>query len=191
VETNWCARTRGCAVCEVVILDGPGGPTSVTGECSMAARTGGRIPQDRSAGEADLSAEHPETGQEPWIPPSHVDPGRSSHHRRAPTQGAPPAVRLTGRQEQSGDRRSGPRSGHLRVAASARPSKPGRRDHANLAPKRRTRPGSSAGGLRRGPERRFRSPPQSGAPSVASGGGRGGTPHGGGHVPGGGERTSG
>jgi ribonuclease P protein component len=48
-------------------------------------------------GEADVPAEQPKASQEPRVPPSHVDPGRTGDHQGAPPEEASPGVRLTQR----------------------------------------------------------------------------------------------
>lgn len=51
----------------------------------------------RSDGEADLSAEYTETGQEPRLPAPHGHPGRPRHSPGPPPQGPPPPVGLSRR----------------------------------------------------------------------------------------------
>jgi ribonuclease P protein component len=45
-------------------------------------------------GEAYVSAEQPQTGEEPRLPPSHVDPSRAGHPEGPAAQGPAPALRL-------------------------------------------------------------------------------------------------
>jgi len=40
--------------------------------------------------EAHLPTQHAQAGEEPWLPPSHVDTGGPSHSPGAPAQGPPP-----------------------------------------------------------------------------------------------------
>lgn len=44
-----------------------------------------------SQGEANLSAEQSQAGEEPRVPPPHVDPGRPRHHQGPPPPGPSPA----------------------------------------------------------------------------------------------------
>lgn len=45
-------------------------------------------------GEANLSTEQPEAGQEPRVPPPDVHAGGARHHQGPPAEGPPPALRL-------------------------------------------------------------------------------------------------
>jgi ribonuclease P protein component len=49
---------------------------------------------EEAMGEANVSAEHPETSQEPRVPAPHVDAGGTRHLEGPPPQGPPPAVGL-------------------------------------------------------------------------------------------------
>lgn len=67
--------------------DGRDGASSLT---VLEARAG----DDRSDGEANLSTEHPQAGQEPRVSSPDVDPGRAGHRQGSSTEGKAPPVGL-------------------------------------------------------------------------------------------------